>query len=100
LNVRWSGVAHALRRALRLWAIDLVSSYEFAFMPGRLGNYSSGPNTTVRPSNRLFVIPVDREEMARHYILAPDDRMLIGAKRRVSRTACAKSGSNAVPPIS
>jgi hypothetical protein len=32
--------------------------------------------------NRLFAIPADRAEMARHYVLAPDDLMLIGAKRR------------------
>jgi TnpA family transposase len=31
---------------------------------------------------RLFAIPVDRAEMARHYILAPDDLVVIGAKRR------------------
>jgi TnpA family transposase len=32
--------------------------------------------------NRLFAIPVERAEMARHYLLAPDDLVLIGAKRR------------------
>lgn len=32
--------------------------------------------------NRLFAIPVERAEMARHYVLAPDDLVLIGAKRR------------------
>ena len=32
--------------------------------------------------NRLFAIPVDRAEMARHYVLGPDDLILIGAKRR------------------
>ena len=30
----------------------------------------------------LFAIPVDRAEMARHYVLGPDDLTLIGAKRR------------------
>ncbi len=32
--------------------------------------------------NRLFAIPVERAEMARHYVLAPDDLVLVGAKRR------------------
>ncbi len=32
--------------------------------------------------NRLFAIPVERAEMARHYVLAPDDVVLVGAKRR------------------
>jgi TnpA family transposase len=37
---------------------------------------------SVEQRNRLFAIPVERAEMARHYVLAPDDLMLIGAKRR------------------
>jgi TnpA family transposase len=32
--------------------------------------------------NRLFAIPLGRAEMARHYVLAADDLVLIGAKRR------------------
>ena len=32
--------------------------------------------------NRLFAIPVERAEMARHYVLTPDDVVLVGAKRR------------------
>ena len=32
--------------------------------------------------NCLFAIPVERAEMARHYFLAPDDLVLIGAKCR------------------
>ena len=30
----------------------------------------------------MFAVPVDRAEMARHYVLAPDDLVVIGAKRR------------------
>lgn len=37
---------------------------------------------SAEPRNRLFAIPVDRAEMARHYVLCPDDLTLIGAKRR------------------
>ena len=32
--------------------------------------------------HRLFAIPAERAEMARHYVLAPDDLVLIRAKRR------------------
>ena len=32
--------------------------------------------------NRLFAIPVERAEMARNYVLALDDMVLIGATRR------------------
>lgn len=37
---------------------------------------------SVEQRNRLFAIPVERAEMARHYVLASDDLVLVGAKRR------------------
>jgi TnpA family transposase len=33
---------------------------------------------------RLFAIPVDRAEMARHYVLGPEDLALVAAKRRAA----------------
>jgi len=32
--------------------------------------------------NRLFAIPTDPAEMAKHYVLSTDDRALIRSKRR------------------
>ena len=37
---------------------------------------------SIEQRTRLFAIPVDHAEMAKHYVLSPDDLALIRTKRR------------------
>jgi len=37
---------------------------------------------SVEQRDRLFAIPIDRADMARHYVLGAEDLKLIGSKRR------------------